>query len=76
MEGKVIKFIESKGYGFIRPQDSEDDIFFHYTQIKTDKKYKKLNVGDVVEFESGQGPNGPQANSIVLVESAMPRERR
>jgi CspA family cold shock protein len=63
MQGKVKWFNNSKGYGFIGP-DNGSDVFVHYTAIVGDG-YRTLQEGDAVEFEIVQGPKGPQASKVV-----------
>lgn len=48
MTGHVLFF--NKTYGFIRSDEEEDDIFFHFADIISDD-YKVLSPGDYVEFE-------------------------
>jgi cold shock protein len=56
------------GFGFIRPDGWERDIFVHWTCIQSDDHYKQLNEGDRVEFEIGEGNNKLQANSVIRIE--------
>ena len=44
--GTVHKFNREKGFGFITPDDSKDDVFVHFQQFKLKdlKLYKKVNV--------------------------------
>jgi len=48
-EGRVKWFNESKGFGFIQ-QDGGQDVFVHYTSIKSDG-FKTLKQGDRVKFD-------------------------
>ena len=64
MQGTVKWFNESKGYGFITPDDGGQDLFVHFSEIQA-QGYKALRDGDKVNFEVGQGQKGPQATSVV-----------
>ncbi len=50
MKGIVKRFDNKRGYGFIKAEESEKDIFIHYSEIKMDG-YKSLQEGDEVEFD-------------------------
>ena len=62
-EGIVKWFSNTKGYGFISPEQGGDDIFAHFSSITMDG-YKTLKKGQKVEFECTQGPKGLHATSI------------
>lgn len=62
-EGKVKWFNESKGFGFITSEGSED-VFVHYSSIQGDG-FKTLMEGDDVSFEVEEGPKGPKAINVV-----------
>ena len=57
--GTVKWFNEKKGFGFIS-QENGDDVFIHYSEIKSDG-LRTLEEGEKVEFEITQGQKGPQA---------------
>ena len=61
--GTVKWFNDSKGFGFISPQDGSADIFVDYSVIQAEG-YKKLAEGQRVEFESQKGPKGMQATLV------------
>lgn len=63
-KGKVKWFSNVKGYGFLRKEGEERDIFVHYSAIQGEG-YKRLNPDEEVEFEVVQGEKGPQAQNVV-----------
>jgi cold shock protein len=64
-QGTVKWFNSEKGYGFIAV-DGGEDLFVHYTAIDMEG-YRRLEDGQHVEFEVGQGPKGPQAEQVRIV---------
>ena len=65
--GRVKWFNNAKGYGFILPDDSDEDFFAHYSSIQMEG-YKTLKAGQPVSFETLQGPKGTHAINIVPLE--------
>jgi cold shock protein len=61
--GIVKWFNESKGFGFIKPDDGGNDVFAHFSQIEGNG-FKTLAENQRVEFEVTQGQKGPQASRI------------
>ena len=61
--GTVKWFNESKGYGFVTPDDGGADLFVHYSEVKMEG-YASLNEGQKVEFEVGEGKKGPCAVNV------------
>jgi CspA family cold shock protein len=64
--GKIKMFNEDKGFGFIKPNDGSNDIFFHVTALK---EGDDVTVGKIVSFEMGvdQKSGKPKAVSVDLV---------
>ena len=63
MKGTVKWFNDSKGFGFITPDDGSKDVFVHHTAI-SNEGFRSLSEGDKVEFETEQGTKGPQAKNV------------
>ena len=62
--GTVKWFNDSKGFGFITPDDNSKDLFAHHSEIKNSGGFRTLAEGAKVEFEATQGAKGPQASNI------------
>ena len=65
LKGTVKWFNESKGYGFISPEEGKD-VFVHFSEIKMEG-FKSLNEGQEVQFDVTDGPKGPQATNVMSV---------
>jgi CspA family cold shock protein len=65
-KGSVKWFHESKGFGFITPDDGSKDIFVHFSAIASDG-FKTLAEGQKVEFEIVNGSKGPSAANVMAI---------
>lgn len=61
--GTVKWFNDSKGYGFITPDDGGEDLFAHFSAIQMNG-FKTLKEGQKVQFDVVAGPKGKQASNI------------
>lgn len=66
--GIVKWFNSAKGYEFICPKDTGQDVFAHFSAIIMDG-YKCLKAGQPVSFEVDEGPKGLHASNIQAVAS-------
>lgn len=64
--GTVKWFNEKKGYGFIQREEG-DDLFVHYSNIESDG-FRTLHENQRVEFTESNGPKGPQAEKVQMVD--------
>ncbi len=63
VKGKVKWFNDSKGYGFITPEDGGKDLFCHHTDIDMEG-FRTFQEGQEVEFDVEEGPKGPAAKKV------------
>jgi CspA family cold shock protein len=66
IKGTVKWFNETKGFGFITPEDGSKDIFVHFSAI-ADSGFKTLAEGQRVEFSIEQGQKGPAAAQVTCL---------
>jgi cold shock protein len=64
MTGVVKFFSDSKGFGFITPENGDPDIFVHRTGIVGTDSQRTIEQGQVVEYEIGDGQRGPMAVNV------------
>jgi CspA family cold shock protein len=62
-EGTVKFFNNDKGYGFIKPSDSSDDLFVHESGL-----IDEIRENDKVQFEVEQGRKGLNAVNVELMD--------
>ena len=61
--GTVKWFNDTKGFGFIAPDEGGEDLFAHYSSINMEG-FKTLKEGQKVAFDVTEGTKGKQASNI------------
>ena len=61
--GTVKRFNDSKGFGFITPDDGSKDVFAHFSAIASEG-FRSLTEGQQVTYDVEDGAKGPQATNI------------
>ena len=52
-QGSVARIINDRGFGFIKPQDGGDDVFFHHSSV-ANNGFDMLAEGQTVEYDMGR----------------------
>lgn len=68
ISGKVVRFDESRGYGFIAPDNGGDDVFVHASEL-TDRGVV-VACGTRVQFSIVDGGRGPKAYDVEVIRDA------
>jgi len=63
-EGVVKWFDDKKGYGFIEPDSTGEDVFVHYSVVQTEG-FRTLKEGQRVSFEVIEGDKGLKAANVL-----------
>jgi len=63
MQEGTIARLTDKGFGFIKREGQEKDLFFHSNEL-VGIAFDMLREGDKVTFEVGDGPKGPNAVKV------------
>jgi CspA family cold shock protein len=59
--GKIKMYNEDKGFGFIRPDDGSNDVFFHVSSLR---EGDEVTVGKAVTFETGVDPKSGKTRAV------------
>ena len=65
MQTGTIARLTDKGFGFIKREGQEKDLFFHSNDLQG-VTFDQLQEGAKVTFEIEQGPKGPSAKNVQL----------
>lgn len=61
-KGTVVRLMD-KGFGFIKIEGQNKDLFFHSNELQG-VKFDDLKEGDALEFEVAEGQKGPNAVNV------------
>lgn len=62
--GRVVRFDNARGYGFIAPESGGEDVFLHVNDMLFPEE--QVHQGLAVQFEIEEGERGPKASSVRL----------
>jgi CspA family cold shock protein len=62
--GTIAKIIEDKGFGFIKPEAGDKDLFFHARSVVGEVIFDDMREGDTVIYEVEEGPKGLAAVDV------------
>ena len=65
--GTVARFLDDKGFGFIKPESGGKDVFVHHSAIEGTGS-KTLAPGERVEFDLVEDTKGPRADRVTRLE--------
>jgi CspA family cold shock protein len=57
-QGTIKTIRDDKGFGFIKPENGTQDLFFHRSAVEANG-FDQLREGDRVEFTAGTDPRNP-----------------
>jgi cold shock protein len=63
--GKVVRFDEFRGYGFVAPDVGGEDVFIHVNDLDFDKRL--IGPGTLVEFDVEESDRGPKASRVRIL---------
>jgi len=64
MKGSIAKIVADRGFGFIKPEEGEKELFFHARSVVGDIVFDDLKEQDEVTFDIEEGPKGPAAINV------------
>lgn len=57
--GTITRFVSDKGFGFIKTEDSQEEVFFHHSAFEGEPR-----EGMAVEFDKESSDRGPRAKNV------------
>lgn len=67
LTGSIIFFKEDRGYGFIRPKDSDDNVYLHISELQA-SGIDKVEIGQRLTFDLVSKDEKKSATNIKLLD--------
>ena len=67
MQGTIVKIVDDRGFGFIKPAEGDKELFFHARSVVGDTVFDELRENDAVTFDIEEGQKGPSAANVTVV---------
>ena len=67
MYGKIVRFDENRGFGFIAPETGGSDVFIHVSEV-LGEEVRRLRPGTRVSYEQADSGRGPKGLKVRLVQ--------
>ncbi len=64
--GTVIRFNKIKGYGFIKADEGDAEVFVHFSEVEI-AGYKELKEGQRINYVLAEGEKGPFATKVQII---------
>ncbi len=64
--GTITRLVSQRGFGFIKPDESADELFFHSSAVQS-PTFDELSEGQTVEFDTEPDPKQPQRGRAINV---------
>ena len=61
-QGTIERIVSDRGFGFIKPRDGGDDVFFHHSSVN-DNGFDLLREGQAVDYEMGRDQRSNKARA-------------
>lgn len=66
----IVKLFDPRGYGFIRPSDAAEDLYFHCSELPGERGKRFIEQGTFVEYDIGTRNGKPCARNIRIIGGA------
>jgi cold shock CspA family protein len=66
----IVKLFDPRGYGFIRPSDGSEDLYFHCSELPGERGKRYIDQGTYVEYQLGTRNGKKVARDIRILGGA------